>query len=165
MFKHIAAAAGTAMAVAAIGGSALAMASTHHATAGTEHFQLMTTSATGGQLSVIAHGVFTAAGVDHEGTGNIDTVVFPNGSFKLTHKQTGGSQHINPSTCLVTINGTATYTLSSGTGAYQGISGSGNAKLSILGVAGRNSLGKCSMRVKPKGFQQLITASGPASLP
>lgn len=165
MFKHIAAAAGTAMAAAAIGGSALAMASTQHATVtGTEHFQLMTTSATSSKAPFIAYGAFTAGGVDQQGK-STDTVVFANGSFKITHKQTGGTQHLNPSTCLLTINGTATYTLSGGTGAYKGITGSGNAKLSILGVTGRGSTGKCSMKVQPQGFQQLITASGPVSLP
>jgi hypothetical protein len=31
-------------------------------------FQIMTTSATSSTLSVMAHGVFTAAGVDHSGS-------------------------------------------------------------------------------------------------
>jgi hypothetical protein len=44
----------------------------------------MTTSATSSTLSVIAHGVFTAAGVDHSGS-KVDTLVFANGSFKMTH--------------------------------------------------------------------------------
>lgn len=164
MFKHVAAIAGTAMAAAAIGGSALAMASTHHAVSGTEHFQLMTTSVTGHELPVIAYGAFTAGGVDHEISRTVDTVVFANGSFKLTH-QGGGSPHLNPTTCLFTVNGPATYTLSDGTGAYKGISGSGQAELRIIGVTGRDSQGKCSLKVQPQGFQQLITASGPVSLP
>jgi hypothetical protein len=45
------------------------------AVSGTEHFQLMTTSATATTVPVIAYGVFTAAGVDHVGN-NVDTLVF-----------------------------------------------------------------------------------------
>ena len=43
----------------------------------------------------------------------------------------------------------ATYTLGNGTGAYQGVTGSGKATLNILGIAARNSAGKCSMTKAP----------------
>ena len=168
MFKSIVVAAGTAAVAAAVGGSALAVASTgsaQHRAASTEHFQLMSTSPTSSNAAVIAYGrAFTASGTDHEGKGNTDTVQFANGTFKLTHKMTGGSQHINPTTCMFTFTGTATYKLSGGTGAYQGITGSGTAKLSILGIAARNGKGKCSPTLAPVAQQQLIQASGPATL-
>jgi hypothetical protein len=166
MFKRIAAVAGTAVAAAAVGGSALALASTHPAASGTEHLQLMSTSSSSSTAPVVAYGnAFTAGGVDHEGKGNVDTVVFANGTFKITHKMTGSHQSFNPKTCLLTATGTATYTLSDGTGAYKGLTGSGHARVSILAVAARNSQGKCSKTEKPAAFEQLIDASGPASLP
>ena len=55
------------------------------AVTGTEKFQIMTTSATSSTASVIAAGVFTAGGVDHQGN-KVDTFVFSNGSFKVAHK-------------------------------------------------------------------------------
>jgi hypothetical protein len=169
MFKRIAIAAGTAAVAAAVGGSALAVASTgsaQHRAAGTEHFQLMSTSTTSPNSALLAYGAaFTAAGTDHAGKGNTDTVQFANGTFKLVHKMTGGTQHINPATCQFTVTATATYKLSGGTGAYKGISGSGSAKVSVLGIGARNSKGKCSKTMPPVAQQQLIQASGPASLP
>jgi len=167
MFKTIAAIAGAAAVAAAVGGSALAMASSHPAASGTEHLQLMSTSATSSSSSLIAYGpAFTAAGTDHEGSGNVDTVTFANGTFKITHKLSGrGTQHFNPVTCQYVVTQNATYKLSGGTGAYKGISGSGTAKLSILGIGARNSKGKCSQTKAPVAQHQLINASGPASLP
>jgi len=128
---------------------------------GTENFQIMTTSATSSTLSVIAHGVFTAAGVNHSGS-KIDTLVFPNGSFKLTH--TGKArQTFNPKTCLVTISEKAVITLSGGTGAYKGICGKGTAQASILAI-GAKSGGKCSMTKPPVALQQVIKATASVTL-
>ena len=57
------------------------------ASSGTEHFQLMTTSAANNApSSIIARGVFTAGGVDHPGN-KVDTVVFPDGTFKIAHSK------------------------------------------------------------------------------
>ncbi len=128
---------------------------------GTENFQIMTTSATSSTLSVIAHGVFTAAGVNHSGS-KVDTLVFPNGSFKLTH--TGKArQTFNPKTCLLTISEKAVITLSGGTGAYKGISGKGTAQASILAI-GAKSGGKCSMTKPPVALQQVIKATASVTL-
>jgi hypothetical protein len=132
------------------------------AVSGTENFQAMTTSATSNTYSTIATGVFTAGGVDHSGSGNVDTLVFPTGSFKLTHKGTL-TQKLNPKTCLFTASEHATITLSGGTRAYKGISGSGTAQLSILAIAGK-SAGKCAMTVKPVAWQLLIKGSASVSL-
>jgi hypothetical protein len=163
MRKIITSAAVAATAVAMLGGTGIAAASSHAAAAKTETFQLMSTSGTSNKSSVIAYGAFTAAGVDTSGKGNTDTVTFANGSFKLVHKQTGGSQHFNTTTCLLTGTQTATYTLGSGTGAYAGISGSGKATVGILGVATRNSKGQCTHNLA--AFHLVINASGPVTLP
>src|SRR5215469_5724375 len=95
-------------------------ASPAHAT-GTEKFQIMTTSATSSTASVIAAGVFTAGGVDHQGN-KVDTFVFSNGSVKVSHKGPS-TTHINPRTCLLTVVGHGTFKVTGGTGAYANISG------------------------------------------
>ena len=53
---------------------------------------------------------------------------------------------------------------SHGTGAYAGISGHGIYRLNILIVAARNAAGKCSDKLPPTAFQQIIKAQGPVSL-
>jgi hypothetical protein len=131
---------------------------------GTENFQLMTTSATATTFPVIAYGVFTAAGVDHEDTSpNVDTLVFPNGSFKINHSQVPVTQKFNTKTCLLQASGQGPVTLFGGTGAYRGISGTLEATLSILAIAARSN-GQCSMTATPVAFQQIIKASGKVTL-
>jgi hypothetical protein len=132
------------------------------AVSGTENFQLMTTSATAKTISVIATGVFTAGGVDHMGS-KVDTLVFPAGTFKVAHSEGTGPQKLNPKTCLITISQHGTIALSGGTGAYQGISGKGTYKLSILAIGARSG-GKCSMKKPPVVFQQVINATAKVTL-
>jgi hypothetical protein len=148
-----------------IGGAGLAAASTHTGVGGTENFQMMTTSGTSPTASVIASGVFTAPGVDHENqSNNTAKFVFSNGTVSLKHSPGTGTQSLNPKTCLLTINLNGTYTLTGGTGAYTGITGSGKYKLSILGIEA-SSGGKCSQSMAPLAWHQVINASGPVSLP
>ncbi len=134
------------------------------ASSGFEHFQLLNTSAANNApSSIIATGLFTAGGVDHPGN-KVDTVVFPNGTFKIAHSNGTGTPRFNPRTCLSTITLNGTYRLSGGTGAYAGISGHGIYRLNILIVGARNSAGKCSNKLPPTAFQQIIKAQGPVSL-
>ncbi len=163
MRKIITSAALAASAIALLGGTGIAAASSHAVTK-TESFQLMSTSGTN-KSSAIAYGAFTAAGVDTSGAHNTDTLTFSNGTLKLVHKKTGGSQHFDPTTCLLTITQTATYTLGNGTGAYKGVTGSGKATVNILGIAARNSAGKCSMAKAPVAFHFLVNGSGPVTMP
>ena len=150
-----------AAAAAVAGGAGLAAASTHTTASGTEHFQLMTTSGTSSNLSLIASGVFTAPAVDHEHQAtNTATFVFSNGTINLKHSKGTGTQNFNPTTCLLTINQHGTYNLTSGTG----ITGSGKYQLSILAI-GAKSGGKCVQNKPPVAFHQVINASGPVSLP
>jgi hypothetical protein len=131
---------------------------------GTEFFQLVNaTVANNAPSSIIARGVFTAGGVDHPGN-TVDTVVFPDGTFKIAHSNGTGTPHFNPRTCLNTIVLNGTYRLSGGTGAYAGISGHGIYRLNILIVGARNAAGKCSNKLPPTAFQQIIRAQGPVSL-
>jgi hypothetical protein len=131
---------------------------------GFEYFQLVNaTVANNAPTSIIARGTFTAGGVDHPGN-TVDTVVFPDGTFKITHSNGTGTPRFNPRTCLGVFALNGTYTLSGGTGAYAGITGHGIYRLSITEVAARNSAGKCSNKLPPTAFQQIIRAQGPVSL-
>jgi hypothetical protein len=100
--------------------------------------------------------VFTAAGVDHEGN-TVDTVQLPSGTFQVNHSgaQTGAPK-LNKATCFFTFTGTGPITVGHGTGAYRGISGSGKAVITIVGILGRTKSGACSENAKPLGWQQTI---------
>jgi hypothetical protein len=154
---------GAASVAAVISGAGPAMASTTPAASGTLQFQIMTTSATASTESIIATGLFTAGGVDHPGN-TVDTVAFPGGTFKISHSPGAGPQTFNPTTCLLTVNQHGTYTISHGTGKFAGISGHGRYQISILKIGARSG-GACSQSKPPLAFQQVIRASGPASLP
>jgi len=135
------------------------------AVSGTEHFQAMTTSGTATTQGVIAWGVFTAPGVDHQTSGTADTFVFPGGSVKLTHTNGTGPVSQNPKTCLLTGTIHGTYKLTAGTGAFKGISGHGTYVATILGIFPKTKKGACSQSAAPVAWQQEISASGPVTLP
>lgn len=162
MRRTFAAAIGAVSVAAMLSGAGLAAASAP-AAHGTEHFQIMSTSATASTNSIIATGLFTAGGVNHPGT-TTDKAVFPGGTFKIKHSPGKGTQSFNPKTCLLTLNLHGTYAIGHGTGKYAGISGHGNYQLSILAI-GAKSGGKCTQSKPPVTFQQIIKASGPVSLP
>ena len=150
-------------AVAATGLTA-ASASQAAGSSGFEFFQLVNaTVANNAPSSIIARGVFTAGGVDHPGN-KVDTVVFPNGTFKIAHSNGTGTPRFNPKTCLGVFSLNGTYRLSGGTGAYAGIRGHGIYRLNIMEVAARNAAGKCSNKLPPTAFQQIIKAQGPVKL-
>jgi hypothetical protein len=128
------------------------------ASSGIEHFYLMTTSATSNSSSVIAAGVFTAAGVDISGP-STDTVQLPGGTFKVHHPgQTSGSPKLNPATCFVTDTGTGKFTISGGTGKYKGLTGSGQVVINIVGILARSD-GHCSRNVNPDAWHQTLTGT------
>jgi hypothetical protein len=124
-----------------------------------DNIQLMTTSATSNNLEAIEFGsVYTGAGVDHSGN-NVDTLVFPGGTYKTRHGSGTGTQSLNPKTCLLTVNLHGTDTTFGGTGKFRGISGTGTWQASVLAVYAR-SAGKCSTTKVPLAFQEIITGSG-----
>jgi hypothetical protein len=164
MRKTITATIAAAAAAAAMSGAGIALASTGSAgTSGAQSFQLMTTSSTSSGGSIIARGVFTRAGVDHEQAHNNATFVFSNGTVRLHHSAGKGPQSFNPKTCLLTVSERGTYRLTGGTGKYAGITGGGHYQLSILAVGARSG-GKCTQNKPPLAFHQVINASGTAAL-
>jgi hypothetical protein len=148
----------------AVGGTGLAGASTHPASSGTEHFQLLSTTGNTNGAGVIAYGTFTGAGQEKDLSNSTSRFTFPNGSFLIRHSKGTGTQHVNPATCLLSIDRHGTYRISHGTGAYAGISGHGRYQLSILAVASRNASGACSKKKRPAANQLIIRASGPVRL-
>lgn len=130
---------------------------------GTEHFSFISTSTTNeAKYSAIATGPITAGGTA-ELMGSKGKIVFPAGTIDVTNKLTaapteGGSKQ----KCLSVFTEKGTYTLTGGTGAYTGISGSGRFSLKSTGV-GMIKHGKCdiSSSSKPAASQEVITASGP----
>jgi hypothetical protein len=151
-------------ALAATGLTAASASQVGAGSSGFEFFQLVSTNpANNAPSTIIARGAFTAGGVDHPGS-KVDTVVFPNGTFKIAHSNGTGTPRFNAKTCLATFALNGTYRLSGGTGAYAGIRGHGIYRLNIMFVAARNSAGKCSQKLPPVAFQQIIKAQGPVSL-
>ena len=150
-------------AIALSGTLAAAAAPSSSGASGIEHFQAMSTSDTSNRTTLIAHGVFTAGGVDISTGNTTDTFKFPNGTIRVRHSAGTGPQSFNPRTCLITVHQHGTYTLVSGTGKYAGISGHGRFHLDILAVAAR-SHGKCDQSKPPAAFELIIRASGPVHL-
>src|SRR5690348_9152541 len=115
------AAAGSVLAAAAIAisgalGAAAAPPVPKVAVSGTEHFQFISASPTSSKLSLIASGVFTAPGVDHDGPNNVGKFVFAHGTITFKHSAGTGTHTFNPRTCLLTLNLHGTYELLNGTG-------------------------------------------------
>ncbi len=139
-------------------------AAPRHPVAGIERFQIMGTTPGATSASVIASGVFTAAGVDNEVTATADRFVFPSGSFTVTHGSLQGGS-FDPKTCFFRFRTTGTYGLSNGTGAYRGISGKGVFTLSEIGIGARTKGGACNPTANLVAVQLLVNATGPVRLP
>jgi hypothetical protein len=139
------------------------------AVTGTEHFQIMSTSATSNKLSVILYGPLTAAGTDTETNNNAPTsagvFTLPGGSFKVTHTNPNGGS-FNAKTCLFTFSGKGTFKFSGGTGKYKGISGHGTFTMSVMGIGPKLKSGACNPNPNavPVAFQQVVDATGTITL-
>jgi hypothetical protein len=165
--RTTAAAVAMAAATAAVlaGSAGAAGASARVTRSATEHFQVITTSATAKRLSIVATGAFTGGGVvagsirdSANGTG-AGTVVLRGGTFKITASANSGSGSGDPSSCLFTSDATGTYRLHGGTGKYAKLSGTGKFSLASVTIDTRNSKGRCTE--KPAAYQLIITLHGP----
>lgn len=146
----------------------IASAAAATTSAKTEHFSLINTQTNGSaplHYSAIAAGAFTAGGTaildSKAGTG---TLRFQGGTIRLKTKHSPAKTTGNPKTCLEKDGQSGTYTITSGTGVYKGISGSGKytAKATFVGATVN---GKCSNNTPADAIQIILTASGPVSLP
>lgn len=153
--------AAAAAAVAAVTGVTAASASptAGPATSGTEYIQVMSTSATG-PASVIARGVFTAAGQVRLGDARLATIAFGGGTIVLSHRPATNSAHFYPGGCLSLVSQSGGYQIVRGTGRYAGISGHGTYQLS-LEIVGARVRGQCSSARPPLAQQELLRLAGP----
>jgi hypothetical protein len=134
---------------------------------GPEHLVFMDASTKSSLFSVIATGLFTDGG-----TINIESpaeVRLGSGTFRLHTKVGPGKYKLNRATCMITITGRGTYTLSHGTGRYAGITGSGQLVTSGRQVFPRKADGTCSVTSvsptpHPLAFQAIVTLNGPVTL-
>ena len=116
MFKRVAVAAAGATVVAG------AWAGTAVGASGAQRFSV-SGSNTGG--TVYASGPISGSGRDKVLGQNADKFIFAKGSVLVSHSATSQNQSFDPRTCLGQFTESGTYSLSSGTGAYKGVTGSG----------------------------------------
>lgn len=140
--------------------AASAVPTASHATSGTEYIQVMSASVAPGPASVIARGVFAAAGQVQLGAARVDTIAFPGGTIVLSHRPARSSSRFYPGGCLSVIGQSGSYRVVRGTGRYAGISGHGTYRLGLEIVAARVG-GRCSSARPPLGQQELLRLSGP----
>jgi hypothetical protein len=160
------------IATAAAAAAALAVANlaTATTTTKTETFTAITTNPGSGVASLIATGGFTAGGTMLTDGKRKLTFRFASGKFTLVIGKASKHQNLNLTTCLYTKTGSGVYTLTDGTGAYKGISGSGKVSFSLR-AAYPLVKGKCPQNDlpgsngNPTAIQYIQTASGPVSLP
>jgi hypothetical protein len=129
-----------------------------------EHLTFMSTNVTADKFNVIATGAFTAGGTATPLAAK-NTLKFPNGTITVTSKSKGQPVYTaNTKTCYETLSQKGTYTISGGTGAYKGITGTGKFTLSVRQV-GPFVNGMCDTSTKKRvASQGIITAAGPVTL-
>jgi hypothetical protein len=152
--------------IAVSGAAAFAAASAATSTTKTEHFTLITTSTTAAQpvFSVIAAGAFIDGGTaTHERNGGLK-LHLSSGTITLDRNKPRPrlTKTETATACMQTASSSFGYTIAQGTGAYEGISGSGRATDRDAFVE-QVVHGSCSTNFA--AAQGVITATGPVSLP
>jgi hypothetical protein len=142
---------------------------------GTQSFVFTTHSTAANPLyNAVATGVFKATGTVQATSAASNAPLrarFPGGTFLISQvssgKQTGT---INPTTCAAAYTDTGLkYTIGSGTGTYNGITGTGTANLKFTGTLPKLSNGKCNESTTAVPLAgtaySVVNASGPVTLP
>ncbi len=163
--------------LAAAGTAALLMAacSSSGDPSGTESFVLTTRATVANPVyRAVATGVFSATGT-MQATSTASNAplkaTFSGGTFLLSQVSAGQQAgKVDSTTCLAALTNTGLkYKISSGTGRYQGITGSGTANITFTGRLPKLSNGKCneSNNAIPVAGTVLsvVRASGPVTLP
>lgn len=119
-------------------GAALVLAYTAPAYASTTGAQSFTLVGTDTNTTVIANGPIFGVGQDIETSDTTDMFVFANGTINVSHPETSDNSTFNDVACLGTDRFAGTFTLTSGTGAFAGVSGSGTYTGHVLFVADRS---------------------------
>jgi hypothetical protein len=154
--------------VTTVGVPALASAGSHHAARAGSGFTFVTAA---GDLSGkhgiqvgIFHGSISGGGKDTP-LSNSDVIKLPGGSVTVKHpgSQSTFTPKVDKSTCYVSFVTKGPFTLTSGTGKYAGISGSGTFVGHGYGYAPRTSDGSCNLNKEPISEVFVVKASGTRS--
>jgi hypothetical protein len=135
------------------------------ATTATERFSFADTSTSSGPpaWSFIATGNFVAGGKARAAGKGVLLLNSPSGTITLrtTKQHKKLTKHQTATACIQTETTSGAYTIAGGTGAYHGITGSGQSTVHNTFVE-QVVNGRCSNAFT--AVQSLITASGPVSL-
>jgi len=85
----------------------------------------LTNDVNGNGGPVVASGAINASGQDVVVSDTQDTFTFPDGSLTVFHAPVRSKDHFNEQKCTDTLRETGRYVIASGTGQYEGYSGSG----------------------------------------
>ncbi|MGA2013112.1 MAG: hypothetical protein ABSH51_21605 [Solirubrobacteraceae bacterium] len=145
---------------------ALMLAAGASATTGSESFSFIDTSTADTPLfSVIATGAFVAGGTATRPSTGVLKLSFPNGTITLNtgKKPKVTTVHQTATVCIETQSNTGGhFTITGGTGAYKGITGSGRVTAHSTFIE-QVVNGQCASAYT--AVQAIATASGPISLP
>lgn len=126
---------------------------------GEEHFTVYAT----GPISGVGTDYLLAEGVDASGrTQRMTETVFPEGSTFNTLTVQENSLAFDPRTCVARITGSSLLEVTGGTGAYEGVTGSGEVTFQAISIAERTPEG-CS-RTNARTYS-VAHITGTASLP
>jgi hypothetical protein len=161
MFRTAAAVLIALVAAITVGGVSTAAAlgaPAHSSTHGAERFVFVGTSVKTGLFSVIATGLFTDGGTINIFSSKPE-IRLGAGTLRFRDMDKRGRVRLNRATCLLTIAGHGTYTLSHGTGKYAGVSGAGRFSTIGRAVERRKADGTCASS-HPLAFQGIVTLTG-----
>lgn len=113
--------------------------------------------------SIIARGVFTAGGVDHPGN-KVDTVVFPNGTFKIARSGGTGTLALQHQDVPGRLRPERHLPAQRRHGGLRGDQRARDLPAEHHGSCRPQQAGKCSNKLPPTAFQQIIKAQGPVKL-
>ncbi|MGH9224590.1 MAG: hypothetical protein ACRD2W_12625 [Acidimicrobiales bacterium] len=116
--------------------------------------------------TVVATGPTSGVGLDFESEATETAVFeFDGGGFAVDHPSDSDDFDFDPRTCIGTDRFTGTYSLSGGSGAYAGVSGTGTYRGRAIFVAKRLPDGSCSEEEAPVLNFFIVRAHGTTTLP
>lgn len=137
------------------------------ASSANEHFTLSSTTVKGVDQAVrvvaigAVHATGTFTGKDTNSSRDLITLHFPKGTITLAGHELKTSMIPNLHACRANGTGRGTFTLTGGTGAYTGITGSGTYLRHTTIIGARDKNGTClGQKAQPKLIRYKATAVG-----
>ena len=119
---------------------------------------------------IILTGAISDHGLDRGGVAGpnhtYNKLVLTKGSFEVNAGKLKVHQHLDTRSCTLVVHGSGPMPIvkGSGTGAYQGITGTSRAKTGFVGVFPKKADGSCNMNAQPKTGFGWSSAVGRSSL-